>query len=302
MEWTTEKIEAWKADAKQFERDLKIEVIFGNEDHEEFAVPLISGYRSNILFKYTPEEMEDFINLTKNPLNINIHQPNKLRDYQKEILDDINQNRYSILNVSRQIGTNMVGAPHVLHYCLSNYDKVVQFYCSNEDTSEKFFKCVLDLLFKLPHHLQVGVRNISFKDGELLLSNGSRLRVSPVSIPIGYGVDYLILPEFSFNTAKNNKNIITSLLPTMFSKSNSRVLIYSCPNEKDDYFKKMFLDEDNVYFKKTYPYTIINLPDPKIFEATQKMLIGEDSFVREYECIFPGTSEYRDKILGIILN
>lgn len=302
MEWTTEKIEAWKADAKQFERDLKIDVIFGNEDHEEFALPLVSGYRSNILFKYTPEEMEEFINLTKNPLTINIHQPNKLRDYQKEMLDDINQNRFSILNVSRQIGTNMVVAHHVLHYCLSNYDRVALFYCENEDTSEKFFKCVLDLLFKLPYHLQVGVRNISFKDGELSLSNGSRLRVSPVSTPIGYGVDYLILPEFSFNISKNNNILITSLLPTMFSRSNSRVLIYSCPNEKDDHFKKMFLDEENVYFKKTYPYTIMNLPDPRIFEETQKMLIGEDSFVREYECIFPGTSEYRDKILGIILN
>ena len=302
MEWTTDKIEAWKEDAKQFERDLKIEVILGNEDHEQFAVPLVSGYRSNISFKYTPEEMEDFINLTKNPLTINNHQPNKLRDYQKEMLDDINQNRHSILNVSRQIGTNMVVAHHVLHYCLSNYDKTVLFYCANEDTVEKFFKCVLDLLFKLPYHLQVGVRNISFKDGELLLSNGSRLRVSTVSIPIGYGVDYLILPEFSFNKPKNNKIIITSLLPNLFAKSNSRVLIYSCPNEKDDYFKKMFIDEDNVYFKKTYPYTIMNLPDPKIFEETQKILIGEDSFVKEYECIFPGTSEYRDKILGIILN
>ena len=302
MEWTTEKIEAWKEDAKQFERDLKIEVILGNEDHDQFAIPLVSGYRSNIPFKYTPEEMEDFINLTKNPLTINIHQPNKLKDYQKEMLDDINQNRHSILNVSRQIGTNMVIAHHVLHYCLSNYDRTVLFYCENEDTSEKFFKCVLDLLFKLPYHLQVGIRNISFKDGELLLSNGSKLRVSPVSTPIGYGVDYLILPEFSFNITKNNNIIINSLLPTIFSKSNSRVLIYSCPNEKDEYFKKMFLDEDNIYFKKTYPYTIMNLPNPKIFEETQKMLIGEDSFVKEYECIFPGTSEYRDKILGIILN
>lgn len=302
MEWSTEKIKAWEADAKQFERDLKIEVIFGNEENELFAIPTVNGYRSDIVFKYTPDEIEEVIKLTKDPLNIDKYQPNKLRDYQKEMLSDISKNRFCALNVSRQIGTNMVVAHHVLHYCLSNYDRVALFYCENEDTAEKFFKCVLDLLFKLPYHLQVGVRNISFKDGELSLSNGSKLRVSPVSTPIGYGVDYLILPEFSFNTAKNNNIIITSLLPTIFSKFNSRVLIYSCPNKKDDEFDKIFNSEENVYFKKIYPYTIMNLPNSKLFEETQIAMIGEDSFIKEYECIFPGTAEFRDRKLGIFFN
>jgi hypothetical protein len=300
MEWSTDKIEAWIADAKQFERDLKLEVIFGNEDNEPFAVPIVNGYRSDITFKYTPEEIEEVIKLTKKPLTINNHQPNKLRDYQKEMLDDINQNMYSILNVSRQIGTNMVTAHHVLYYCLSYYDKTVLFLCENEDTSDKFFKCVLDLLFQLPYHLQVGIRNISFKEGIISLTNGSKLKVESDPLSIGFGVDYLILPNFSFN--KENKSIIYNLLPTLFTRSNSRVLIYSCPNEKDDYFKKMFFDDENVYFKKTYPYTIMNLPNNKIFEETQIAMIGEDSFLKEYECIFPGTSEFRDKRLGSILN
>jgi hypothetical protein len=300
MEWSTEKIEAWKADAKQFERDLKLEVIFGNEDHEKFAVPIVNGYRSDITFKYTPEEIEEVIKLTKRPLTINNHQPNKLRDYQKEMLDDINKNMYSILNVSRQIGTNMVAAHHVLYYCLSYYDKTVLFLCENEDTSDKFFKCVLDLLFQLPYHLQVGVRSISFKEGIISLTNGSKLKVESDPLSIGFGVDYLILPEFSFN--KESKSIISNLLPTLFTRSNSRVLIYSCPNEKDDDFNKMFFDDENGYFKKTYPYTIMNLPNNKIFEETQIAMMGEDSFIKEYECFFPGTAEFRDKKLGIFFN
>jgi hypothetical protein len=300
MEWSTDKIEAWIADAKQFERDLKLQVIFDEEEDGLFAVPIVNGYRSDIKFKYTPDEIEEVIKLTKKPLTINNYQPNKLRDFQKEMLDDINQNMYSILNVSRQIGTNMVVAHHVIYYCLSYYNKTVLFLCENEDTADKFFKCVLDLLFKLPYHLQVGVRNISFKDGELSLANGSRLRVQSEKYIPGVGVDYLILPNFSFN--KDNNTIITTLLPTMFSKSNSRVLIYSCPNEKDDDFNKMFIDDENVYFKKTYPYTIMDLPNAKLFEETQIAMIGEDSFLKEYECIFPGTSEFRDKRLGSILN
>lgn len=300
MEWSTEKIKAWEADAKQFERDLKIEVIFGNEENELFAIPTVNGYRSDIVFKYTPDEMEEFIKLTKDPLNIDKYQPNKIRDYQKEMLSDISKNRFCALNVSRQIGTNMVAAHYALHLCLSNYDRTLLFCCENEDTCEKFFKCVLDLLFKLPYHLQVGVRSISFKDGTLNLSNGSRLIVRSNANSFGFGVDYLILPEFASND--HAKQVVTGLLPTLFSKTISRVLIYSCPNKKDDEFDKIFNSEENVYFKKVYPYTIMNLPDNKIFEETQIAMIGEDSFIKEYECIFPGTAEFRDKKLGIFFN
>ena len=89
MEWTTERIEAWKIDPKQFERDFKLEVVLNNEKDSIIDKPLVDGLRSNILYNYTNEEIADIIKLNKDPLMINNYQPINLRDYQKEMLDDI---------------------------------------------------------------------------------------------------------------------------------------------------------------------------------------------------------------------
>lgn len=299
MEWTTERIEAWKIDPKSYERDFKLEVILNNEKDSIIDTPLINGFRSDILFNYTSEEISNIIKLNKDPLIINKYQPLKLRDYQKEMLEDISKNRFSILNVARQIGTNMVVAHHVLHYCLSNYDKVVQIFCINNTTCDNLYNNILDLLCKLPYHLQVGIKDFSLIDRTIHFSNGTRL-IFTSNNTIGYNIDYLILPEFAFNTSSDK--VITILLPTLYASSKSKILIYSCPNKKDDCFHKMFIDTDNVFYKNTYPYTIMNLPNDDIFRTNMVAMFGEGSFITEYECLFPGTSEYRDRKLQFILN
>ena len=299
MEWTTERIEAWKIDPKQFERDFKLEVVLNNEKDSIIDKPLVDGLRSNILYNYTNEEIADIIKLNKDPLMINNYQPINLRDYQKEMLDDIYKNRFSILNVSRQIGTNIVVSYHVLHYCLCNFDKTVEIFCLNNDTCDKLYGSILDNLYKLPYHLQVGIDNYSFKDKTIKFSNGSRIIMNS-TLSLGYNIDYLILPEFAFNS--KSEKILINVLPSLLINSRSRILIYSCPHKKDDYFHKMYMDPDNSFYKKTYPYTIMNLPNNDIFRTNMINMLGEGSFITEYECLFPGTSEYRDRKLEFFLN
>ena len=319
MKWTTKEISDWVLNPLKVERDYKLRNILNIEfENIYFNKPISNGLLTHdIEIDYTNDEILDRINMSKEPNfideiissgkfnDVKISNYKKLKGYQIEMLDDINRNRLSILNVSRQIGTSLVVTHHVLNYCLTNYHKRVVYNCLNLNNCDKFLNSILELMTMLPYHLQekVIVKKPSSKEKILKLSfnNGTILEfITSDKMNLGgISIDYLIMPEFAFNS----DTILRSYIPSMFARKDSRILIYSCPNEKSDIFETIFKG-NNIYNKKTYTYNVLELPENirEDWVKDQISMIGEDSFLKEYECLFPGSQEFRDRKLEFILN
>ena len=154
----------------------------------------------------------------------------KLRQYQKKIIDLFTNNRYSLLMSSRQCGKTVSAAIVILHYVLFNNDKGVMIVANKSKTVKEIIRKIKDIYRLVPFFLQKGV--FTWNETSLSFDNGCRIQTEnrTKEPSIGFTIDFLYLDEF----AKIPKNIIvpyyTSVVPTVSSIQNSKIVITSTPD------------------------------------------------------------------------
>ena len=154
----------------------------------------------------------------------------KLREYQKDIIKLYTENRYSILMASRQSGKTVSAAIVMLWTVLFNRDKGVMIVANVSNTVKEIIRKIKDIYKLLPFYLKAGVSN--WNERSLAFENGSRIQTQNRSKEpaIGFTIDFLYLDEF----AKIPDNIIrayyASVVPTVSSISNSKIIITSTPD------------------------------------------------------------------------
>jgi hypothetical protein len=115
--------------------------------------------KAGITFKMTEDEIQEYIRC-----KLDIHyfaekycriktedgsiQNIKLRDYQKEILDLYNNNRFSILMGSRQIGKTINSAITMLHYVTFNNDKNIMIVANIAGTTIEIIDKIKSIYFQ----------------------------------------------------------------------------------------------------------------------------------------------------------
>ena len=197
--------------------------------------------RSGVTFRMTPEEQQEYIRCA-----IDIHYFTekycktkredgsvgsiKLREYQKEILDNFVNNRFNILMASRQIGKTVSSAIFILHTILFNNDKNVMIVANKGDTAIEIVDKVKSIYTLLPFFLKPGVKTWNLKS--LTFDNGCRIKTSArTKTPaIGFTIDVLYLDEFAHIPSNIIEPYYTAAFPTVSAVNNSKIIITSTPN------------------------------------------------------------------------
>lgn len=198
--------------------------------------------KPNLMFEYTRHEIDELVKCkadvkffsnsyayTMSPTNGALEQIT-LRDYQEELLDTIDENRFTIILSSRQSGKTVSSSIYLAWFLLFNYDKTV-FVCANkEKTARDVIKKVQDVIMNVPFFMKPGITK--WGSLECTFDNGCRLigESTTERSGIGFTIHCLYLDEF----AHVDKNIIepfySNIYPTVSSLSDSKIIITSTPN------------------------------------------------------------------------
>jgi hypothetical protein len=154
----------------------------------------------------------------------------KLRDYQKEILDNFVTNRFNILMASRQVGKTISSAIFMLHKILFDNDKNIMIVANKGDTAVEIVDKIKSIYSLLPFFLKPGIKTWNQKS--LTFENGCRIKTSArTKTPaIGFTIDVLYLDEFAHIPSNIIEPYYTAAFPTTAAVQNSKIIITSTPN------------------------------------------------------------------------
>lgn len=204
--------------------------------------------RSGITFMMTNEEISEYI---KCKLDIQYFaekycriktedgsvQNIKLRDYQRDILDLYNNNRFSILCGSRQIGKTINAAITMLHFITFNNDKNIMIVANIAGTTIEIIDKIKSIYTQLPFFLKTGIKN--WNQRSMIFENGCRIKSSARSKTpaIGFTIDFLYLDEFAHIPSNIIEPYYTAAFPTVSAIENSKIIITSTPNGMNLFYR-----------------------------------------------------------------
>lgn len=197
--------------------------------------------RSGVSFAFTDNEIEEYIKCAQD-IHYFVEKYCKvktedgsigsirLRDYQKDILDNFRDNRFNILMASRQVGKTVSSAIFILHTVLFNNDKNVMIVANKGDTAVEIIDKIKSIYVLLPFFLKPGAKTWNQKT--LSFDNGCRLKISARSKTpaIGFTIDVLYLDEFAHIPANIIEPYYTAAFPVTAAVKNSKIIITSTPN------------------------------------------------------------------------
>lgn len=204
--------------------------------------------RAGIVWGWTDEEMDEY---TRCKLDVHYFAETyckikledgsvnnlKLRDYQKDIIDLYTNNRFSMLMASRQTGKTISAAITILHYITFNNDKGVMIVANKANTVIEIMDKIKNIYKNLPFFLKVGI--INWNNRSMALENGCRIKTEARTKEpsIGFTVDFLYLDEFAYVPNSIAEKFYKSVVPTVSSIDNSKIVITSTPNGFNLFYK-----------------------------------------------------------------
>ena len=257
---------------------------------------------TNVNQQFTKEEVteyikcrDDIIYFLRNYVQV-VHVdkgliPFDLYDYQKDLVDTLDSNRYVIVKSARQSGKSVTSLGYILHYVLFNKTKIVGILANKASTSRELLGRLQTAYQHLPKFLQQGI--VEWNKGNLELENGSKIIASSTSSSAirGYSFSLLFLDEFAFVQRTIADAFIKSVYPTISSGKDTKIIMVSTPNGYN-LFYKFWNDavEGNNQFK-TFKIHWTSIPE-RDEEWRKKIIsdIGEEAFRQEYEADFLGSS------------
>jgi len=149
--------------------------------------------------------------------------PFDLYDYQQDLIDTLDNNRYVIVKSARQSGKSVTSLGYILHYVLFNQTKIVGILANKAATSRELLGRLQTAYQHLPKFLQQGI--VEWNKGNMELENGSKIIASSTSSSAirGYSFSMLFLDEFAFVPRTIADAFIKSVYP---DKSNRIVKRY----------------------------------------------------------------------------
>lgn len=214
-----------------------------------------------------------------------------LRGFQKEWINDFNENRFLIYCTSRQTGYSQVMSAVYLHYLIfNNKNKNILLIANKGDTSCEFISNLWNKYLGLPYFLKPGVifcnaKSMQFNNGNQILSQARCILSTMETIDILSYMEFAHIPPNILDT--HYKNSIKKTTP-----GSSKIIIQSQPNGNNKFIELMANSERKVndplknIFKtiKTYWWEVEGR-DEKWKEETIKA-IGIEAFNQEYDLSF----------------
>ena len=148
--------------------------------------------------------------------------PFKLYDYQEELIDHFDENRFSVVLACRQSGKSITTCAFLLWYLLFQPEQTIAILANKGSIAREMLARITTMLEHIPFFLQPGTKVLN--RGSIEFENDSRIVASATGANSirGLSVNLLYLDEFAF--VENAEQFYTSTYPVITSGGKSKVI------------------------------------------------------------------------------
>ena len=207
--------------------------------------------RSDSPLEYTQEQLEEYRRCCSDPLHFlrtyvkMIHLDKGLINfepyqYQCELVETFESNRFVIVLSSRQSGKTMIAVGYLLWVALFRSDHNIAILANKGATARGILSRIVLALENIPFFLQPGCRALN--KGTVEFANNSTLFAAATSSSSirGQACNILYLDEFAF--VENAAEFYTATYPVITGGKTSQVIITSTANGVGNPFHKIWFD------------------------------------------------------------
>lgn len=201
-------------------------------------------------YEYFAETYCKILTLKEGVINI------KLRDYQKEFLKLVHNNRFILSAQSRRAGKTTTNAIYIVWNICFKKDYMAGIAANRADLTIEIVSMIKDIYQLLPPFLQHGVKKWNARSIEL--SNGSKVKSSVMSANSfrGLALSYLLVDETAWIDSDKYEAFQDSVIPTLATSDNTKIIKISTPNGLNHFYKEVEEAKNNqngyIYFEVTW--------------------------------------------------
>jgi hypothetical protein len=209
-----------------------------------------------------------------------------LYDYQEELVRHLQQERWLIALLSRQMGKTQTVSMYLLWYAMFNDDQTILIASKNNGHAMEIMDRIRFAYEEMPHWLKAGCKY--YNKHNIEFDNGSRIKSEATTEKTGRGlsISKLYLDELAFINPRIQENMWASLAPTL--STGGSAIISSTPNGDTELFAQLWRAanaEQNSFKPLYYPWD----RHPERGEEYLKEMrgqLGERKFRQEVLCEF----------------
>jgi hypothetical protein len=258
--------------------------------------------RGNIVFEYTDSEISEIAKCANDivyfaekyavVMTDNGIQKVILREYQKQLLRDFQNNRFNIVLASRQMGKTVTASIFNAWYLTFNYDKTTLLLANKAESTKEIIDKAKVVIEHLPFFMKPGI--LKYDVMNVRGDNGCRLvgQSTTAKSGIGFTIHNLYLDEFAHVHPTIVDAFYENVYPTLSASKISRINITSTPNGFNKFYE-IYADAEKGNNEYT-PTRIDWWQHPDRDDAWYKRELGnlgsEDAFNRQYGNEFTSSS------------
>lgn len=250
--------------------------------------------KAKIVFEYTPDELEEVRKCKADPMYFASTYAHvmtddgvvqvELRDYQEEILQSFNKNRFNCLMASRQIGKTVMAGVFIAWYLVFHTDKNVLAVANVATTTKEVLEKIKSVIENLPFFLKPGC--VSNNVMSMKFDNNCRLigRTTTKNTGIGFTIHVLYIDEFAHINPSYLDFFYRAIYPTIEASKRSKVIITSTPNGMNR-FHDIYMDSvngKNGYVPLRVDWWQVEGRDEEWKKLTIANMGSEEDFNQEY--------------------
>lgn len=233
----------------------------------------------------------------------------KLFDYQKVVLDDMQNKQHYILMMPRQQSKTTLTRIFILWSVLFGKDINFGIAANKQAQAQEVLDGIKMAYMNLPLWMQQGVK--VWNAYSILLENGGKIKISATSASAFRGMTFaasytftrrdgtecrissgIYCDELAFVDRKVFDAFRNSVIPTVSSGKYGRIIYTSTPQGMNHFYKIWTEAEQGIngFFARFIPYWEHPDRDEEWAEQKRKELGSEVAFAQEYSCSFSGSS------------
>ena len=254
---------------------------------------------SNILIKragaeseYTPELIQELKRCRVDPIHfitkyVYLQHPSRgvilfdLYDYQIELIKALQEHRWVMALMSRQMGKTQTVSMFLLWHAMFTPDQTILIASKSNDHAMEIQDRIKFAYEELPHWLKAGCK--FYNRHEIVFDNGSRIisQATTEKTGRGYAISKLYLDELAFINPRIQEDMWASLAPTL--STGGSAIISSTPNGDTELFAQLWRGantQQNSFFPLFFPWDRHPERDESYLKEMRGQL-GEKKFRQE---------------------
>lgn len=258
--------------------------------------------KGNVVFEYTDEEIREIARCANDIVYFAEKyavvmtdegiQRVKLREYQKQMLANLQNERFNIVLASRQMGKTVTASIFNAWFLTFNYDKTTLLLANKADSTKEIIDKAKVVIEHLPFYMKPGI--IKYDVMNVRADNGCRLvgQSTTAKAGIGFTIHNLYLDEFAHIHPTIVDTFYENVYPTLSASKISRINITSTPNGFNKFYEIWSAAEkgDNAYTPLRIDWWQHPDRDDEWYKRELGNLGSEEAFNRQYGNEFVSSS------------